>query len=123
MQGKGVDLIAGARIDLGDNRIVTGDDAVGMAGEPLDGFPACAHLSDIVDDRKRAAAMHVGVIVRSIRRQHHRAAGGLDPHYLQAVGMAADTMQCHARRDLALAGMKSDALAEDVAHHQRHMLD
>ena len=32
-------------------------------------------------------------------------------------------MHRHARRDLAIAGMKGDALAVDVAHHQRDVLD
>ena len=67
--------------------------------------------------------MQIGVIMRGVRRQHHRAASGLDPHHLQAVGMAADAMQRHARRNLAVAGMKGDALAIDMAHHQRDVLD
>src|SRR3981081_1083642 len=32
VQRVGVDLVAGARIDLGHDRIVAGDDAVGVAG-------------------------------------------------------------------------------------------
>ncbi len=122
MQGIRIHLVAGARIDLGHDRIVPGDAAVGLAGEALDDFPAQAHVADIVDDRKRAAAMHVGVIMRSIRRQHHRSPRGFDPHHLQAVGMAADPMQRDAGRDLAVAGMERHPLAEDMAHHQRDML-
>src|SRR3978361_2217985 len=51
MQREGVDLVAGTRIDLGDDRIVAGNDAVGMAGQALDGFPADAPVADTVDDR------------------------------------------------------------------------
>ena len=94
-----------------------------MAGEPLDDFPTLRHVADIVDDRKRAAALQIGVVMRGIRGQHHRAALGLHPHHLQAVGMAADPMHGHAGGDLAIAGMKGDALAIDMAHHQRDMLD
>ena len=67
--------------------------------------------------------MQIAVVMRGVRRQHHRPARGLDPHHLQAVGMAADAMHRHAGRDLAIAGMKGDALAIDMAHHQRDMLD
>src|SRR5258705_10079469 len=72
MQRIGVDLVAGARIDFGHDRIVPGDDAVGMAGKTLDDFPSLEHVAEIIDDRKRTAAMHVGVVMRSVRRQHHR---------------------------------------------------
>ena len=61
--------------------------------------------------------------MRGVGRQHHRAARGLDPHHLQAVGMAADAMHGHAGRNLAVAGMEGDALAIDMAHHQRDVLD
>ena len=37
--------------------------------------------------------------------------------------MAADAMHGDAGRDLAVAGMKGDALAIDMAHHQRDMLN
>ena len=37
--------------------------------------------------------------------------------------MATHPMQRHARRNFALAGMKGDALAEDVTHHQRDMFN
>ncbi len=66
--------------------------------------------------------MHVAVIVRGVRRQHHGTPGGLDPHHLQPIGMTADAVQRHPRRDLAVAVMKSDALVEDVAHHLRDVL-
>ena len=39
MQRERIDLVAGARIDFADDRIVPGNEAVGMAGQPLDGFP------------------------------------------------------------------------------------
>ena len=81
------------------------------------------HVADIVDDRKRAALLQVGVVMRRVRRQHHRPARGLDPHHLQAIGMAADAMHRHARRDLAIAGMEGDALAIDMAHHRRDVLN
>src|SRR5664279_4314235 len=61
MQGKRIGLVAGARIDFGDDRIVPGDDAVGMAGEALDRLPADAHLTEIVHDRKRTAPMQIAV--------------------------------------------------------------
>src|SRR3981189_1498356 len=98
MEREGIGLVAGARIDFGHDRIVPGDDAVGMAGETLRDFPALEHVAEIVDDRKRTAAVHVAVVMRGVRRQHHRTARGLDPHHLQAVGMPADPMQRHARR-------------------------
>jgi hypothetical protein len=122
MQGIGIDLVAGARINLGDQRIVAGNDAIRMAGKPLDDFPALAHIADVVDNRKRAAAMQIAVVMRGIRRQHDRTARGLDPHHLQTIGMAADAMQRHAGGDLAIIGMELHAFAEDVADHQRHML-
>src|ERR1700722_3963198 len=40
VQGERADLVAGARIDLADDRIVPGDDAVNMSGETLHGIPA-----------------------------------------------------------------------------------
>src|SRR6266404_5821099 len=119
VQRIGVDLVVGARIDFGHDRIVPGDDAVGMAGKTLDDFPSLEHVAEIIDDRKRTAAMHVGVVMRSVRRQHHRTSRSLDPHHLQAVGMAADAMQRHAGRELAITRMKADPLAEDVTDHQR----
>src|SRR6476660_3530803 len=68
VQRIGVDLVAGARIDLGHDRIVPGDDAVGMASETRHDVPPLEHVAEIVENRKRALAMHVGVIMRSIRR-------------------------------------------------------
>ena len=94
-----------------------------MAGEPFDDFPALRHVADIVDDRKRAALLQIGVVMRGVGCQHHRPARGFDPHHLQAVGMAADAMHRHARRDLAVAGMEGDALAIDMADHRGDMLD
>ena len=82
MQGIGIDLVAGARVDLAHDRIMPGNEAIGMAGETLDDLPSARHVADIVDDRKRAPPMQVGIIMRSVRRQHHRAARGLDPHHL-----------------------------------------
>ena len=123
MQCVRIHLIAGARIDFGHDRIVPGDDTVGIAGQPCRDIPALEHVADIINDRERHAAMHVAVVMRGVRRQHHRAARGLDPHHLQAVGMAADAMHRHAGRDLAVAGMKGDALAKDMADHRRHVLD
>ena len=61
--------------------------------------------------------------MRSIGCQHDRPARGLDPHHLQAVGMTADPVHGHAGRDLAVAGIEIDALAIDVTHHQRDVLD
>src|SRR3981189_503193 len=40
MQRKGIDLVAGARIDLAHDRIVAGDEAIGMAGELFHDLPA-----------------------------------------------------------------------------------
>jgi hypothetical protein len=37
--------------------------------------------------------------------------------------MAADMMHRDAGSDFALAGVKGDAIAIDVSHHQRHMFD
>src|ERR1700761_7404080 len=54
MQREGIDLVTGARIDLGHDRIMAWDETIGMTGQPLDGFPPCRHVPDIVDDRKRA---------------------------------------------------------------------
>src|ERR1700722_18486388 len=66
VQGKCIDLVAGARIDRGDFRIVARDDAIGMTSQPLDGFPALAHVADVIDDRKWAAAMQIAVEMRGI---------------------------------------------------------
>src|SRR6478735_11548227 len=122
MQCERIDLVAGARIDLAHDRIVAGNEAIGVAGEPLDDFPTLRHIADVVDDRERAALLQIGVVMRGVRGEHHRPARGLDPHHLQAVGMAADAMHRHTRRDFAVAGMEGDALAIDVAHHRRDML-
>ncbi len=119
MQCKRVRLVAGGRIDLADQRIMSRDDTVGMTGQAVRDIPALEHVAEIVDDRKRAAAMHVAVVMGGVRGQHHRAARGLDPHHLQAVGVAADAVQGHARRDLAVAIVEGDTFVEDVAHHQR----
>ena len=102
---------------------MAGNEAVGMAGEAFDRLPAQRHVADIVDDRERAAALQIGVVMRGIGRQHHRPARGLDLDHLQAVGMAADTMHGDAGRDLAVAGIEIDALAIDMAHHLRDVLD
>lgn len=102
---------------------MAGNNAIGMAGKPFDGFPACAHVPDIIKNRKRAAAMEIAVVMRGVRSQHDRASRGRNSHHLQTVGMAANTMDGDTRRDFALAGMKSDALVIDMTHHQRHMLD
>src|SRR5258708_40195927 len=67
MQREGIDLVAGARIDFRDDRIVPRDEAIGVAGEALDDLPALRHVPDIVDDRKRAALLQIGVIVRGVR--------------------------------------------------------
>src|SRR5689334_14925022 len=123
VQGPRIDLVAGARIDFGDNRIMPGDEAIRMAGETLDGLPSRHHVADVVDDRKRAPAVQIGVVMRGVGGEHHRAALGLDPHHLQAIGMATDPMHGNAGRDLALAGMERDSLAIDMAHHLRDMLD
>src|ERR1700753_1712443 len=37
--------------------------------------------------------------------------------------MAADAVHCHAGSDLAVSGMEGDALAIDMGHHLRDMLD
>src|SRR5260370_3900718 len=89
VQRERVDLVAGARIYFGDDRIVPGDDTVGMARKTSHDIPALEHVAKIIEDRKRAAAMHVGIVIRRIRRQHHRAASRLYPHHPQAGGMAA----------------------------------
>ena len=93
MQGERIDLVAGARIDFGHHRIVAGDEAVRMAGEPLDGAPALRHVPDIVEDGKRTPLVQVGIIVRGVRGQHHRPALRLDPHHLQTIGVTADVVQ------------------------------
>jgi len=103
VQCPGIDLVAGARVDLGHNRIVAGDETIGVAREALDGLPAHGHVAHIINDRKRAAPLQIGVVMRGIGRQHHRPARGLDLDHLQAVGMAADTVHGDAGRDLAIA--------------------
>src|SRR6266404_9361367 len=52
VQRIGVDVVAGARIDFGHDRIVAGDDAVGMAGKPRYHVPALHHVAEIIEDRK-----------------------------------------------------------------------
>src|SRR6202040_1970289 len=47
MQRESVDLVAAARIEFCDQRIVPGNDAVRVAGQALDGFPARAHVADV----------------------------------------------------------------------------
>src|SRR3974390_1671588 len=89
-----------------------------MTGETFDNLPALAHVADIIDDGKRAAAMQIAVKMRCIRSKHHGPACRLDPHNLQAVGMAADPMHGDAGCNHTSAGMKRDTLAVDVAHHQ-----
>ena len=79
------------------------------------------HVADIVDDRKRAPALQIGVVMRGVGGQHDGPARGLDAHDLQAGGMAADAMHGHPRRDLAVTGVKGDTLAIDVAYHLRDM--
>jgi hypothetical protein len=123
MQRERIDLVARAWIDFRDERIMAGDEAIRMAGEALNNLPALRHVADIVDDRKRAALVQIGVVMRGVRGQHDRTACGIDPHHLQPIGMAADAMHGHAGRDLAIAGMKGDALAIDMTNHQRDVLD
>src|SRR5207249_6107696 len=50
-------------------------------------------------------------------------ARSLDPDDLQTVRMAADAVHGDAGRDLAVAGIERDALAIDMAHHLRDVLD
>lgn len=45
MQRERIDLVAGARIDLADDRVVTGNEAIGMTGQSLDGLPALRHVA------------------------------------------------------------------------------
>src|SRR6201996_8103687 len=123
MQRKGIDLGVGAWIDLGHDRIMAWDETIGMTGQPLDRFPPRCHVADIVDDRKRAAAVQIGKEMRRIGCQHYRPARGIDAHHLQAVGMSADPMHGHARSHFAVAGIEGDALAIDVTPHLRHVLD
>ena len=122
MQRKCVERVAGARVDFADDRIVPRNNPVRIARKARHGLPADAHIAKIIDDRKGTAPMHVGVVMRCIGGQHDRPARRLDPHHLEAVGMAADPMQRHSGRNFAFVGMKRDALAEHVAHHQGHML-
>src|SRR5581483_4650756 len=61
VQGERVDLVAGARVDLRHDRIVTRDETIGMAGQALDRLPGSDHVADVVDDRKRAAALQVRI--------------------------------------------------------------
>src|SRR3984885_2877838 len=61
MQREGVDLVAGARIELCHQRIMPRDDAIGMAGQTLDGFPPRAHNANDIADRTRVAAMEIAV--------------------------------------------------------------
>src|SRR5947207_12654518 len=63
MQREGIGLVAGARIDLGNERIMAGDVTIRMTGEPLDDLPARRHVADVVDDRKRTTFLQVGVIM------------------------------------------------------------
>src|SRR5215211_1288047 len=79
MQRKRIDLVAGARIDFSHDRIMAGNEAIGMAGEPLDNRPALRHVTNIVDDRKRAAFLQVRIVMRGVRGEHHGAPRGLDP--------------------------------------------
>src|SRR4051812_24606086 len=53
MQRVSIDLVAGARIEFGDERVVSGDGAVRMSGEAFDDLPAFHHVAEIVQDRER----------------------------------------------------------------------
>ena len=59
MKCEGIGLVAGARVEFGDQRIVARNDAIGMTGETFDNLPALAHVADVINDRKRAAAMQI----------------------------------------------------------------
>src|ERR1700737_117787 len=52
VQRIGIDLVAGARIDFGHDRVVPGDDAIGMSGKTLDDFPPLEHVAAFFIDRK-----------------------------------------------------------------------
>jgi hypothetical protein len=60
--------------------------------------------------------------MRRVGRDHHVAAFGLDPHALQALGVAADPMHRDAGGDLTGAVMKFNPACEHLAHHGDHVV-
>ena len=113
--------IACAWIEITHHRIVSCSHAIGMTRKMLDGFPALHHVAEVVDDREWIAADDVRHRQAS-GRYHHGSAFGVDPHHLQTVGMTSDMMQRYPRRNLTVAIVEHDAVAEYMTHHQRHVL-
>ena len=56
----------------------------------LDRRIAFQHVADVVGNGKHSASFDMRVEMRRVGRDHHVAAFGLDPHALQALGVAAD---------------------------------
>lgn len=117
MQRERICVCIDARIKLANHRIVSRNDAIGMTSKALDGRPAFSHIADVVNDGKRIAPVDVAIIMRGVRRQHHRSARGLNANHLQAIRVSADVMQRHARRDLVVAVMENDTLTEYMTDH------
>src|SRR5690349_8652028 len=82
----------GGGIACKNQRVVAGHHVAGRARELLERRVALDDLTDIVGDRKHAAAVDMGVEMRRIGREHHVAAPGLHAYALQSLGMAADVV-------------------------------
>ena len=71
MQGEGIDLVAGARIDFAHDRIVAGDEPVGVTGQPP-GAIARAKAASRIDARVNARL--VGATVQTLLGDDSRSA-------------------------------------------------
>ena len=99
-----------------------GDDVLPGAREPVQRAVAFDQLGEVVQDRKRAASLHMSIEVRRVGREHHVPAARGDADALQPLGVAADTVDGHARRDLVVAVVKRDAAREYPLHHARDIV-
>src|SRR5262249_16536808 len=78
------------RIALQNQGVMPWDDVLMRARELLKRAVSFQHVADIVDDRKRANLLHVGIKMRRIGCENDPSALGPDPHRLEAHRVAAD---------------------------------
>src|SRR5260221_6337507 len=114
---------AGARhrIARQHQRIVARNDVLRRTSERLDGRKGVEVGRDIVHDRKWPPLKPISVEMRRIRRQHHPAALCVYAHDLQAARMAADAVQCYARRQLGSSFVINHATGKQLADHGLHI--
>jgi hypothetical protein len=79
-------------------------------------------LGNIVNGWKHPAAVDVRVEMCGIGRHHHRTQPRVHAHALQALGVAADMVNAHARHDLSVAVVEFDPSGKHLSHHRNHVV-